>query len=140
MSVDLAQLKIELQVDPTLRGYAVFMAIGNHVALADLLNQIQAGISITRDTIPSWELFEAIVPSEWAALSAQEKQRMQTILSMGTVSVKGANTRNAFLASFAAGSQTRSNLAALQNRSGSRAEQLLGQAVTITQIGAALTT
>lgn len=138
MALNYAQLKTELQTDSLALGYAPFISAGNHAALADLLNQVRATIAIDRDTVAAWEVFDAVVPSEWTALSAQEKQRIQTILSMGMVSVRGANTRSAFLAAFVAGTTTRSNLAALQTRQGSRAEQLFSQSITPADIAQAL--
>ena len=138
MAINYAALKAEVQTDPLALGYATPLAAGNHAALADLLNQVRSGISIDLETVQAWAVFNAIVPAEWAALSAQEKQRIQIILSMGTVSVKGANTRSAFLAAFAAGTTTRTNLAALQTRVGSRAEQLFSQSVTPADIAQAM--
>jgi len=138
MPINYIQLKAEIQTDPLSLGYATPLAAGNHSALADLLNQLRGTIAIQRDTAPAWEVFECIVPAEWAALTAQEKQRIQTILAMGTVSIKGPNTRSAFLAAFAAGTATRTALAAMQNRQGSRAEQLFGQAVTVADVAQAL--
>lgn len=132
--IDHAQLKTEIETDPQGLGYAPHVASGNDVALAAMLNEIRPSISINRDLIPSHEIFEAIVPSEWSAASAQEKQRVQLILSMGMVDVRGQNTKDAFLAAFGGGTTTRANLIALVNRQGSRAEQLFGQAVSIDDI------
>lgn len=133
-----AQLKTEIQTDPQGLGYAAPLAAGNHAAVADLLNQVRTTIKLDRETVPAYEVFDAIVPAEWAALSAQEKQRIQLILSLGQVYTKGANTRAAFLATFTAGSQTRTNLGALQQRDSSRAEQLFGQPVSPSDIAKAL--
>lgn len=132
--VDAAVLKAELDADPTALGYAPHMVSGNDPALVTLLNEIRIGISIPRDLVPTYEIFEAIVPSEWSAASAEEKQRVQLILSMGMVDVRGQNTKDAFMAAFAAGTTTRANLIALVTRTGSRAEQLFGQAVSINDI------
>ena len=138
MALNYQQLKTEIQTDPLALGYAPLLAAGNQAAIADLLNEVRAGIGIDRLTVPAWEVFDAIVPAEWAALLAQEKQRIQIILSLGTVPVKGTNTRNAFLAAFAAGTATRSALAALQTRPGSRAEQLFSQSVSPADIAQAM--
>jgi hypothetical protein len=131
MALNYAALKAELQNDPLGLGYAPHLTSGNDSALADMLNLVRATIAIDRETIPSYEVFDAIVPAEWASLSAQEKQRIQLVLSMGQVYVKGANTRSAFLAAFAAGTTTRANLGALQGRQGSRAEQLFGLGASV---------
>src|SRR5512145_415927 len=133
-----SQLKTELQTDPLGLGYAAPLAAGNHAAVADLLNEVRPTIQIQRDLVPVWEVFDAIVPSEWGSLSTTERTRIQIILTMQQVYVKGTNTRNAFTTAFAAGTQTRANLIALQNRTGSRAEQLFDQAVTYSDIATAL--
>jgi len=131
MAINYAALKTELQTDPTGLGYAGPLGRGETQVVADLLNAVRQGVSIERETVPAYEVWEAIVPSEWAALTANDRQRVQTILSMGEVSVRGTNTRSSFAAAFGAGTSSRTQLAALQNRPGSRAEQLFGTDVVI---------
>ena len=125
-------LKTESTTDPQGYGYAVPYDRGSDSDVAYLLNQSRAVIRIDRDIVPAYEIYEAIVPGEWKALVADEKQRIQTLLSMGEVNAQGPNTRASFLATFVAGSQTRTNLAALQTRDGSRAEQLFGAGIAVT--------
>lgn len=132
MVINYAALKTELQVDPAGLGYAPHLAAGADQSLADLLNEARQSISIPRATIPAHEVWEAIVPAEWTALTANERQRVQTILSMGEVNVRGTNTRSSLAAAFGAGTTSRSNLAALQTRRGSRAEELFGEGITVT--------
>lgn len=132
MAINYAALKTELQTDPAGLGYAPHLAAGADQSLADLLNEVRQSISISRATIPAYEVWEAIVPAEWAALTANERQRVQTILSMGEVNVQGANTRSSLAAAFGAGTTSRTNLIALQSRQGSRAEQLFGDGVAVT--------
>ncbi len=106
--MDLAILRAELQNDPLARNYAGM----SDQAAADSLNA--ADRPTQRDTVASHEIFEAIAPAEWAALTAQEKQRVQTILGMGTVNLRGTNTRASLAAAFGAGTATRTALQALQ--------------------------
>ena len=113
---------------------AVFEGVDLVALKAELLNAHYAGMSDAAaaaelNKVPSWnatdkqdrglvsayEVFEAIVPAEWAALTAQEKQRVQTVLSMGMVNLKGVNTRASLGAAFGAGTATRTALLALQN-------------------------
>lgn len=140
MAIDYQALRNEIQNDPTAIGFAAMVTAGDTGAIADALNLSRVAINITRDVVPSYEVFDAIVPSEWAALSSQEKNRIQLILSMGQVLVKGTNTRQAFLDAFSAGTTTRTNLAALQTRKGSRLEQLFGAGSSISyqEVGRAL--
>jgi hypothetical protein len=126
----LTALKSECQNDPTALGLVAPFAAKSWGAVSALLNAVSQSINIDRDFVEPWEIVEAMVSSEWSALAAAEKQRLQTVLSGSQVYVKGANTRAAFLAAFAGGTTTRTNLAALQTRKGSRAEQLFGVPVT----------
>jgi len=116
--MDYGRLKTEITTDPAGLGYAG----KTDQQIADIMNTRNR--SVNRITVPAYEVWEAIVPAEWAAVSAQEKQRVQTILSMGTVSVLGANTRASFAAAFAAGTTTRANLVALQTELKTRGEEL----------------
>jgi hypothetical protein len=129
--MDYTALKNEIVNDPLSLGYSTPYSAGRDNAVADLLNQVRATILLDREVIPAYEVIEATVPAEWAALSAAEKQRYETITGAGEVDVKGTNTRAAFAAMFSAGTATRSNLSALQQRQGSRAEQLFGTGVAI---------
>lgn len=106
--MDYAILVAELQNDPLSRGYAL-MTDAQRLASLLAVNR-----PTERTVIPAYEVLEAIVPSEWSALSAAEKQRVQTIISAGQVNLKGSNTRAALGAAFAAGTTTRTNLLALQ--------------------------
>jgi hypothetical protein len=134
--IDLAALKTELLTDPTGRGYAAPLATGTDWMAADLLNAVQAGISIDRGVIPAYEIINATVASEWTALSAAERQRYQTLTGAGQVDSSNANVRAAFAAMFAAG-PTRTALTALLTRQGSRAEQLFGQSVSVADVSRA---
>ncbi|MEM2125709.1 MAG: hypothetical protein QXQ53_04860 [Candidatus Methanosuratincola sp.] len=89
-------------------------------------------IKIDRDLVNAYEVFECIVPEEWTALTAQEKERIMLILSMGQINVKGQNTRAAFQAAFGSGTTTRANIINLLKRNGSRAEELFGAGTSIT--------
>lgn len=138
MPFTLAQLKSEIQTDPTARGYAA--QGGNDEAKATLINAVQGGIAIDRGVIPAYEIVDATAAAEWAALSAAEKQRYQTLTGAGQVNSASVNTRAAFQAMFGAGTATRTALTALLTRTGSRGEQLWGLGTTITaqDIGRAL--
>ena len=114
-------LKNEILNDPKSLGYA-----GKEIyQIVDLLNVI--GLSnevIDRGIIASYEVINATIPAEWAALTAQEKQRYQTITGAGQIDSSNKNVRATFQAMFVAGTQTRTNLIALLTRLCSRAEAL----------------
>jgi hypothetical protein len=119
----LAELKAELDADPSGLGYAAMLADGT---IADALNLVRSDIDIDRGVIPSYEIVNATAHAEWAVLSSAEKQRYQTLTGAGSVDASNANVRAAFSAMFAAGTATRTALVAMLTRKGSRAEQLWG--------------
>jgi hypothetical protein len=97
-----------------------------------------SGETIDRDIVPTYEIFEATIPAEFATLTAAEKQRYQIILSMGNVNTKGANTRASFQAMFAVGTQTRANLVTLLTRLASRVGVLGFRSVNRSDVAQAL--
>lgn len=119
-SNQLAILKTELTVDPIVRNYSA-MTDAQVVTSLQTVNRTP-----NRKIIPAREVIEATVAAEWAALNAAEKQRYQTITGAGDIDVEGTNTRAAFLAMFGAGTQTRTNLAALQTGPAVSREKELG--------------
>lgn len=115
---DLIKLKSEIDSDPLGIGYAGM----TDAQVADSLNAKTR--TRERTVISSYEVINATVAADWAALSAAEKQRYQTITGAGQIDVQSANVRAAFLAMFAAGTTTRANLATLQSESVSRADEV----------------
>lgn len=113
----LQTLHDELTGDPLGRGYSGM----SDSQAADSLNT--ADRSISRATIQTWEIIEATVPAEYDALSAANKQRYQAFVSAGTLDPNGTNVVAAFSSMFA-GTTTLTNLAELQTRPASRAEEL----------------
>ena len=111
-------LAAELKNDPLNRGYAAM----TDQQIVDSLNAVDR--TLPRDAVPTSEVFEAIVPEEYAALTAAQKASVNLILSLDSVRVNGANTRGALLDAFGPGKTTRANLAALQTRPVSRAEEI----------------
>lgn len=116
--MDYRKLRDELTTDPLARGYAGM----TDVQAAASLNT--ADRAVARTIIPAYEIINATVPAEWAALSAAEKQRYQTMTGAGQVDASNANVGAAFLAMFAGGTATRTALAALQSTTMSRAAEL----------------
>jgi hypothetical protein len=117
--MDYIILKAELTADPLARGYASM----TDAQAATSLNT--ANIARKRTVVPAWEVVEATVVADWTALTATEKQRYAILTGAGDINVQGANTRLAFAQMFGAGTQTRTNLLALENDTPwSRREQL----------------
>jgi hypothetical protein len=127
MAFTYAQLKTEITTDPAALGLVVDYNAGRDGAVADKLNAV-ANLDVTRTLIPAYEVLSAIVPSEWTAagFTTANKQMLQTLLSQQYLDASNANIRAWFTTMFAAGTTTRTNLAALQTRKGSRAEVAFG--------------
>lgn len=121
----------ELTSDPLGRGYSGMVDQG----VSDDLNS--AYRTRTRNRIETWEIIEATVPAEYAALSDGEKQRYQTFIAAGVLDPSGVNTRAAFGAMFGPGTVTRTNLLAMASEAVSRAEELGVPNVTANQVASA---
>lgn len=91
-------------------------------AAADALNA--RNIAVDVETVSGSDVFEATTQADYAALTANQKNLYHAIMGMETITVRGSNTRAALLAMFGPGSQTRTNLGALQTTTTSRANQL----------------
>lgn len=129
MAINFATLTTEINTDPMALGYAG----KNDAAIAGLLNAVGlSGEIVDRSTVTSAQIQEQVVGSEFAALSAVAQRLWLAILSIDVVPVKNANLRAQVLSVWAAGTTTRSNLAALQTKSATRAEVLFGENVIVT--------
>lgn len=91
-------------------------------AAADALNA--KNISVDVESVSGADIFEATTQTDYGALSATQKNLYHALIAMASVQVRGSNTRAALLAMFGAGTQTRTNLGALQTTMISRATQL----------------
>lgn len=67
------------------------------------------------ESISGQELFEAVVPADYAGLSAEHKSLLHALIGMGTIWVIGSNTRDALVAMFT-GTPTLTALGELQKR------------------------
>ena len=116
--MDYAKLKVELTVDPLARGYAGM----SDTQAADSLNALNRTVNVA--SVTGQDIFEAVVPGEYAALTADQKSLLHALIGMGTIKVNATNTKAALLAMFGAGTTTRANLVALQKTPCSRATEL----------------
>lgn len=115
--MNLATLKTEVTTDPLARGYSTM----SDEQIADSLNT--GNRTADRDTLTGGMVMSSIVRSEFAALSAADKQYIQLIVSCGEMPIT-TTLKTEFGAVFGAGTATRTNLVALLKRTGSRAEEL----------------
>lgn len=137
--IDLTELSNELDNDPVSLGYAALgdWRTDDATLWAEVLNDGTLGRTVDRGVIPAHEIVESIEPTEWAGLSAGERERIQFIVSAGEVDVRVQNIRTAFATAFSPGTTTRAELVELQTRPGSRAEELWGEPVSARHVGEA---
>lgn len=115
--MDYQILHDEIVNDPRILGYTG----QSDQQIADLLNA--QGQTRNREIVDTWEILEATVPADYSALSADEKQRYQTFVSIGKLNPWGANISAGFQAMFQ-GTDTLTNLMSLRAQIASRAEVL----------------
>lgn len=115
---DYKTLQTELNTDPLARGYSGM----SDTQAATSLNA--ANRTVSRSSVPAVEVIEAIVASEYTALSATLQNLVSLLISAGTINPLGTNTRAIFAAAFGAGTQTRTNLIALETATVSRGVEL----------------
>ena len=140
MAIDFDKLTSELRTDPSTMGYAPLVASSDFVGLAVLMNTDSSDHQVDRGVIDAHEVIDATASSEWAALSAAEKQRYQTITGAALINVRAQNTRSAFGAMFGVGTLTRASLIAIQTEDGSRSGVLFGGKVHHAHVRFALRT
>lgn len=116
MSLDL--LRTEILDDPLTEGY-----------FAMTVKQIRASLLAENrprevGSVTGQDIFEAVVPGHYTALSAENKQLFGTIVGMGEIKVSGTNTKAALAAMFSGATATLDALAALQTVQVSRLAEL----------------
>jgi hypothetical protein len=105
--MDYAKLRTELTSDPLTRGYAA-MSIQQ---AADNLNT--ANRASTVRSIAPGKIVSALVWSEYAALTADQKQVFWGMVGAGDLDPNDAKIKAIFAGLFGAGTTTRANLIAL---------------------------
>lgn len=112
-------LKADITADPRARGFAG----KTDQEIADLYNLLRTG-AINRADVGGGEIVGAIVKNEYSALSAADKAYLNFVVSAGT-NIPFSSTFVSEMASvFAAGTASRTNLAALRTRAGTDGELL----------------
>jgi len=111
-------IKEEITNDPLSRGYSGM----NDEEVAIDMNTVYREEDVA--TVEGQDIFEAVVPSEYNALTDKQVNLLHAIIGMGSIRVNGSNTKTALLAMFGAGTTTRGNLASLQKRDVSRGVEL----------------
>lgn len=134
MAINYTALATEITTDPTGIGYAPFVASGNDVAVAALLNEIRVSaptFTINRGQVPSQLVVNEFDATEFGLLTTNQLLQLSIITQFGSVDLGDASVRQILGAIFPVAGPTRAALVALANRPCSRAEFLFGLGVTI---------
>lgn len=118
--MDIQALINEIKTDPLARGYS---SMTDAQLFASLMT---ANRTRERTSLSGSQIYNATVPSEFQALTADQKQYVRDIWGLGdSIDVRtGTNVRTVYLAIFGAGTTTRTNLANLVNETISRAVEI----------------
>jgi len=129
--IDLAELKTETTDDPTGLGLALHVASGSTSELEKILNEKMASIQVD-NFVSAFDIEEAVDPADWPTGGNEQWKRdlwRDILLSIGpegSINANATNLKAKVLMVFASGTPTRTALAALRTRDGSRVEQLWG--------------
>ena len=124
----------EIRNDPLARGYSGM----TDAQIVTSLNTVDRDNE--RTTMSAGEVMESIDGTEFAALSAADKTRVDRVLGLGAEIVIGpGNAHNAVqeLLVFGGGSATITALAAMRNQQISRAQEVGAGIVNLNTVGAA---
>lgn len=115
--MDLQALKTEITADPLARGYSAM----TDEQVAESLNKEDR--QPNRDTLDSGRFVGSIVAADYAALTADQRDRVRLLATPALLFVS-THIRQELGGMFPANSPTRANLIAALKRSGSRGEEL----------------
>ncbi|HEY5867089.1 MAG TPA: hypothetical protein VI542_16325 [Candidatus Tectomicrobia bacterium] len=134
MPIGLSALRVELLTDPVSIGYAPHVSNGTFSIVAGIVNSVSANahtitsaVGVSR--VASLDLQVAVVAAEFLALSAGTQALWNAALtaSVNGIAISNATFRQQVTTVWSAGTTTRANLVALQERPCSRAETLFGE-------------
>ena len=131
----LNELNAEVTNDPTGIGLEPMPAksSGDNAAI---INEIRGSIQVDVERVLACQMMSAVVTSEFLARTDGEQRMWIAMMSAhaGDINPKDQGLRDQIIALWPGGTTTRSNLAALQTRDGSRAEQLWGVNSNVTNV------
>lgn len=132
-AAQLQTLRDEIDNDPQSLGYSG----KTNFQIAQILNTVGlSGETVDVPFVTTGEIQGAVVGSEYLLLTAPQRDLWDAVLSAANTSrgvpIDNTNIRGQILDTWDPGTATRSNLAALQTRSASRAEVLFGAGTIIT--------
>jgi len=126
---DIAALGTEITDDPTGLGYAG----QSDAAIALLINGAQVAIQLD-NFVTAFDIVEAVVPGDFPTAAGDQFKRdlwRDILLTVGSetggINANATNLKAKVLLVFGPATTTRTNLAGLQTRNGSRSEQLFGR-------------
>jgi hypothetical protein len=119
-------IKSEIQTDPVALGYGAWTTVTDDIRIQGILND-PSKRPLPRVAISGMLIMNACDPTEFAALTAIQLQRLATIVAPTQVDLANANIRAILTSIFPAAGPTRTALIALwaaQQQTQSRAQEL----------------
>ena len=135
MAFTLQQLKTDITSGTLSSTFAPLVSAENWDAIAAMYNDVANGGLIDRNTVTVFDLQSAVVGSEYIALTVGQRDLWNCLIiacSSSSIPLKNSNLRGQVAAVFGAGTTSRTNLLALQQRQGTKAEVLYGDGTVIT--------
>lgn len=131
MPITPGPLRTEIHSGPLAATLLPLLQARSFVQLATVLNdRAQGGANVDEVTVTARQILGCLAGSEYLALTAAQRQLFDLIITEAAQNgapIQSAAFRNLILTAIpASASTTRSNLAALQSRQGSRIEILFG--------------
>jgi len=129
--IDLPSLKVEIESGPLAIELAPHVAAGSTQIIADILNRKDSCCQVD-NFITVFQLEEAVDPVDWPTPNNEQWKRdlwrdiLLSVGLLGSINANATNLKAKVLQIFAPATNTRTNLAGLQTRNGSRIEELFG--------------
>jgi hypothetical protein len=112
------------------------LTAGNDQAIADAINLIRSGgdYQVANEPITPNEFWAAVTQSDWVAITPEQMQKLTSLLGTLTNGIDVANDAIAtkLMSMLPADGVSRTNIADLQKRQGSRGERLIAPGFRLT--------
>jgi len=134
--IDLAALKTEMETGPLATEIAPLITAGSTQAIADVLNTPDVSRQID-NFVTAIDITEAVDPIDFPTASNEQWKRdlwrdiLLSVSSEDEINANATNLKAKVLLIFSPATDTRTNLAALQTRNGSRIEVVFGLNLTV---------
>ena len=127
-------LRAELVADPEGLGYSGYLALGDYVDVANLLNNVGSGSAYTvwRNNITPREIINSIQPSDFAKLTQQQHNQLTELYQSAPIDATLSGLRQNFQNVFSGSATLLSGfLVGVATEQGSRFQVLFGPGASV---------